>query len=528
MKRKQTTELRTNPVPLVVGRTPCKADLWNVTKLQPFFPPIECLFKTNSLERVQEYGIKMNDPIMSVDGSLGKLASGRTLEVHPKITMLLGPFKCMKGEFGTFGLPMLSDHARETQAKLQSHNTAGYVGSILSVVLAQSGCQHFPEVVGVFTGNAVTHTINISDDYEELSERPWFSQNIGKTFDLKLDEHTGTPIEYTRSARLSLQMGEDANLDGVEELDFVPAEGVAAEMSPVFKEDIEEEDDESSSDVSTSYIFQIESMNSSFEGSVCSDDSEEDEPFAWATFKNVPVQMTVMEKLDGTLYDLLKTNPESDKHFAWMAQIIFALAYAQRNFAFTHNDLHGNNVMFKKIDKEFLYYFHAGVTYKVPTYGYLLKIIDFDRGIGSVKLPGMKEAKLFMSDQFSANEEAGGQYNCQPFYTERHAIIKPNPSFDLVRLATSLFWDLFPLGPKHDDYQEQPLFKLFIKWMTLDDDTSVLFFKKNPKVDRYVGFSLYKAIARYCKDAIPRKEISELKCFIGDAVVGEPCLIIDV
>jgi serine/threonine-protein kinase haspin len=60
-----------------------------------------------------------------------------------------------------------------------------------------------------------------------------------------------------------------------------------------------------------------------------------------------------------------------------MAQIIFALAYAQRNFAFTHNDLHGNNIMFKKTDKEFLYYFHAGVTYKVPTYGYLLKIIDF-------------------------------------------------------------------------------------------------------------------------------------------------------
>lgn len=526
MKRKQTSELRTNPLALSVGRSQYKSDLWTVTNPQPFFPPIECLFKTNSLERVQEYGIKLNDAMVVMKEGIAVLASGRTIEVHPKITMLLSPFKCMKGEFGTFGLPMLSEHARETQSKLQSHNTAAYVGSILSIALSQSGCQHFPEVVGVFTGNAVTHAIDISDDYEELSERPWFSQNIGKTFELRLDEHTGTPIEYTRSARLSLQLGEDAELGDVEELTTIHADAEAAEMTPVFREEELDDDTESTSDVSTSYIFQIESLSSSFDGSVCSDDSE-DEPFAWATFKNVPVQITVMEKLEGSFYELLKGS-ESEKHFAWLAQIIFALAYAQRNFAFTHNDLHGNNVMYKRTDKEFLYYFHAGVTYKVPTYGYLIKIIDFDRGIGSIKLPGMKEAKLFMSDQFAASEEAGGQYNCQPFFTDKHKTIKPNPSFDLVRLATSLFWDLFPQGPEFDDYKEQPVFKLFIKWMKLEDDSSVLFFKKNPKHDRYVGFSLYKAIARYSKDAIPRKEISELKCFIADPVPGESCLVIDV
>jgi hypothetical protein len=62
----------------------------------------------------------------------------------------------------------------------------------------------------------------------------------------------------------------------------------------------------------------------------------------------------------------------------------------------------------------------------------------------------------------------------------------------------------------------------------LEDDTSVLFFKKNPKLDRYVGFSLYKAIARFCKDSIPRKEISELKCFISEDVGIEQCLVIDI
>ena len=524
MKRKQTSELRTNPVSLTVAKVIYKSDLWSVTNLQSFFPPIECLFKTNNLERVQDYGIKLSDPIVSLSENTATLASGRVLDVHPKITMLLSPYKRMKGEFGTFGLPMLSDHANEIQSKLQGHNTAGYVGSILSVALSQSGCQHFPEVVGVFTGNANTHTIDISDEYEDLCDRPWFSQNLGKTFDLKLDEQSGTPIQYSRKARETIELGDEMELTDVEELTAIHADAEPAEMSALFREEEADAESEDSSNVSTSYIFAIESLTSSFDGSVCSEG--EDVPFAWVTFKNVPVQMTVMEKLEGTLYELLKDS-DSNKHLAWIGQIIFALAYAQRNFAFTHNDLHGNNIMFKATDKEFLYYFHAGVTYKLPTYGYLLKIIDFDRGIGSVKLPGMKEAKLFMSDQFAMNEEAGGQYNCHPFFTEKHKTIKPNPSFDLARLATSLFWDIYPGGPKFDEYQDKPLFKLFMKWMTLEDQSSVLFFKNNPKADRYVGFSLYKAIARFCKNSVPRKEISELKCFACDPV-AEPCLIIDV
>jgi len=527
--QKRKSELRTNPLALAVCRLPVRTELWNVKNAQPFFPPVECLFKTNSLERVHEYGIKLNESIVSLTENTAVLSSGRTVSVHPKITMLLSPYKWMKGDFGNLGLPMFSDNARQTHAKLQSHNTAGYVGSILSVALSQSGCQHFPSVFGLYTGTSTEHTINISDDYEDLSERSWFSTNIGKTFDLRLDENVGATIEYTRSARLPLDLGEEAVLDGVEEL--APGDGGDAhlpDLTPVFKEDAEPENDDSSSDVSTSYIFQIESLPSSFDGSVSLDEEEDDEPFAWATFKNVPVQVTVMEKLNGTFYELLKTNPESEKHHAWLAQIVFALAYAQRNFAFTHNDLHGNNIMYVPTTAEFVYYFHAGQSFAVPTYGNIMKIIDFDRGIGSIKLPGMKEARVFMSDQFHPDEEAGGQYNCEPFYTKSHSQVKPNPSFDLVRLATSLFWDIFPEGPFHSEYETNPVFKLFVRWMSLEDGSSVLFFKKNPKMDRYLGFSLYKAIARYCKDAVPRKEISEFSCFLGEVPAGQVPLVIDV
>ena len=139
----------------------------------------------------------------------------------------------------------------------------------------------------------------------------------------------------------------------------------------------------------------------------------------------------------------------------------------QRNFSLIHNDLHGNNVMYVPTTKEYFYYSCSGITYKVPTYGYLLKIIDFDRGIGYIKLHGMKESKLFMSDQFDINDEAGGQYNFQPFFKDSVPIIKPNLSFDLVRFATSMFWDLYPEGPESLNYKDDKLFKIKLYYCTV-------------------------------------------------------------
>ena len=248
------------------------------------------------------------------------------------------------------------------------------------------------------------------------------------------------------------------------------------------------------------------------------------EPFAWATFKNAPVEITVMEKCNGTLYELLMANPDSEKHLAWLSQVMFALAYAQRNFGLTHNDLHANNIMYVPTEKEYYYYNCGGLLYRVPTFGYTIKIIDFERGISSIKIAGMKESKLFMSDHFCVDEEAGGQYNYGDFYVTKHPEMKPNPSFDLVRLATSLYWDLFP-----EPQPENAVYKLFKKWLTLEDGNSVLFGKKVAEHDRYHGFHLYKAISRFCKDnAVPRKEIVSLKEYVVLISDNNPVLMIDV
>lgn len=540
MKRKNHHSLDIKPINLQLSKYSLKFNsVFDIHKLQPFFPPIEQLFKTEILDNPVNYGIKFNSNIQSITNNILKNSLGEEFNVHPKITMLLNPYKYMKGELQSIELPLLNANAQKSQSKLQNYNNAAYVGSILSSVLSLSGCQHFPKVFGVFSGISNEFKLDISDDYEELSERPWFSKNIGKTFTLNFKDGYSSNLNLTKSSKNVLKfLDEEIILDDFEEIKISElSEPIlkSEEFKPIFNdESIEVKDDDTSSSISTSYIFDIDSISTFSDDDLEEEDDEEqeedDESFVWALFKNVPVQLTIMEKLDGTLYDLFTTYPDPQKHYVWLIQVIFALAYAQRNFGFIHNDLHGNNIMFQSTTKEYFYYMHNSIKYKVPTYGYLIKIIDFDRGIGYVKLPTMKEPRLFMSDQFAAEEEAGGQYNCEPFYKDKYPIIKPNYSFDLVRLATSLFWDLFPMGPKYDDYQEQKLFKMFMRWLTLPDNTNVLFHKQNPKLDRYYGFDLYKAIARFSKDtAIPKKEIPMFTEFIIlDIPSNEHILIIDV
>jgi hypothetical protein len=538
VKRKQTSnsELRSSQIALSVHKFdlstlgPSAKQHWNIDNIQPYFPPIEKLFKTSELENVSEYGLKMNEEAtVVVDPNTIRSALG-TRNIHNKITMLLSPYKWMRGEYGPLGLPTSSEQASAVFEKLQNPNNAGYVGAVISAILSQSECQHFPKVFGLFVGTSASHTIDISDDYGELADRPWFSHNIGKTFDVKLADEIQDAAEFkhTRTSRLAIRLGEEVDLGTVEELNAPAADdAIMGSLSRVLHDEEEDDNASDSSSVSTSYIFGVRSCDCEEEDD--EDDEDEYDAFAWATFKNVPVQVTVMEKCTGTLYELMMTHPETEKHLAWMAQIMFALAYAQRMCGFTHNDLHANNVMYVETKKEYFYYNCGGLLYRVPTFGYLIKIIDFERGVVSVKITGMKEPKLFMSDHYHTEEEAGGQYNYGDYYLAKYPEMKPNPSFDLVRLATSIFWDLFPEGPLFSEYSENLLFKLFMKWLTLEDGKSILFSKLGGQHDRFHGFHLYKAIARFCKDAIPRKEVQTLKDVYGVESVpeGSTVLLID-
>ena len=507
-------DLRTQAVDMRLHRLPkLQAAQWNLTHAQPFFPSLEQLFKTENLTAMADYGIKLPEEVDSVvDATHIKTTKGQTLEVHRKTTMILSPFKTMKGEYSAPGLPKPAETAKSYSEQMQSPHTAAYVGALASSALSMSDCPHFPRVYGVYAAMATKHEVNISDDYEDLCDRKWFADNIGKTFELRLRAEGGEAFTHTRGQRVAVQVGEEIDLEAEDiEVDSVPEPTVGDVVEEYEIPSDSEYSDESESDDEDVYDIQ------SCACTEASDEEEEEsieEDFAWATFTEVPVMTTVMEKCTGTFYDLLKTTDEPEKHTAWVSQIVFALAYAQRNFGFIHNDLHGNNVMYVPTTEEFLYYRHHGVTYRVPTYGVLIKLIDFDRATFSVKLTGMKDPRFFMSSQFKPDEEAGGQYNIEPFYDPKCPRIGLNPSFDLARFASSVFWDMFPEGPNQKS--DHPLFEMFKHWTSLPDGSSVIFRKKGDNHDRYHGFDLYKAITRYLKESGgPRKELSKFSQYVA-------------
>lgn len=532
-----SSDLRTTPATLDVAKITHLQGLreqaqkqWKIRNLQPFFPAMEQLFKLDHVRMPFHYGLKTKQTVQTISSPEKVFSSsGQETPVHRKTTMVLSPFRWMRGDFGSSGLPVDQETSHLIRNKLQTPHNAAYVGGLIATALSETGCLHFPVVYGTYVGLAEEFQLNISDDYEDLCDRPWFVQNIGHTFELRLKEQVkagaSTPLCITNeSVELDVQ-----ELEPVEGVQTSPAEG--ADMIP-FEPSEEEEDDEEedSSHASTDYIFEIRSCSSDGSSPI-GQEEEEEEPYAHAVFRDVQVQTTVMEKCTDTLYHLFKANPETEKRMAWLGQVVMALTFAQRNFGFVHNDLHVNNIMYVPTTLPHLLYNVAGVYYRIPTYGYIMKIIDFDRATYSIKLPGMRESRFFMSDQFQIDEEAGGQYNTEPFYNNKYPEIKPNASFDLVRLATSLFWDCFPLGPFEESYQTDALFQLLLSWMTLPDGSSILFrnLAEKDAHDRFHGFHLYKKIARACKDtAVPRKQLEKFSHFtFVPVVLAERCLFIE-
>ena len=213
--------------------------------------------------------------------------------------------------------------------------------------------------------------------------------------------------------------------------------------------------------------------------------------------KDIPVQMFFIEKLEGTLEDLLNEDIEklnADIIKSCIFQVSFALAYLQKHYLFTHNDLHINNVMFQKTDKQFIYYKVNNLYYKVPTHGYLFKIIDFGRCIFTY------HNKLFFNDTFYKNSEAGGQYtdpnNHLLFKQKDEESIQPNYNFDLCRLAITIL-DVCNYD-KTKEIKNNISFIDFIHSLTLTNEGESLF-------DLEDDFDMYVSIAKYSSNALPSK-----------------------
>lgn len=224
-----------------------------------------------------------------------------------------------------------------------------------------------------------------------------------------------------------------------------------------------------------------------------SDSEYEDNGDYIAILKNIPCQYFFIEQLEGTLEDLLPSIEELNQELllSCLFQVSYSLAYLQKHYQFTHNDLHVNNIMFQKTDRTFLYYKFNNKYFKVPTYGYIFKIIDFGRSIFTF------HNKQYFNDTFKKHGEAGGQYDYPYdkllFQTTKEKT-QPNYHFDLCRLAITI---LDELKYKTDnEYNEKQIILDFIYSMTIDSNEESLY-------DIYDDFDLYISIAKNANHSLP-------------------------
>jgi hypothetical protein len=256
------------------------------------------------------------------------------------------------------------------------------------------------------------------------------------------------------------------------------------------------------------------------------DDDDEEEESIMLTFPKFPVQVICTENCENTFDDLIiNENLNEEEWFSALMQIIMMLITYQKMFSFTHNDLHTNNIMYIPTNKKFIYYTYKKKTYKVPTFGKIYKLIDFGRAI--YKLNG----KLFCSDSFQLGGDAATQYNTEPYVNDKKPRLEPNFSFDLCRLACSIFDYIVDNFDTIKNLNEcSPLVKLIVEWCIDDNGINVLY--KNNGVERYPDFKLYKMIERCVHNHTPqaqleRKEFSKFLVLNKHIVKNEIIINID-
>ena len=142
--------------------------------------------------------------------------------------------------------------------------------------------------------------------------------------------------------------------------------------------------------------------------------------------------------------------------------------------------------MFIETDKQFLYYNFDNKYYKVPTFGKITKIIDFGRATFNV------DNKIFFSDVFKKNGDAEGQYSYPYTNSLDKCKVKPNKSFDLSRLATTIIQHFEP---------DSQIFKLLKLWASDKNGNFLMKYEDD--------FNLYKIIAKNVISAVPKNQINK-------------------
>jgi len=352
---------------------------------------------------------------------------------------------------------------RNTIDKINNINNSAYVDTLCSILLSrlreQNLTPHFGLLYGVYTGIIKDYQEDITEEYSMINDEDWFIKSLNKkNFIMK---------------KISPKNKKNIDILGLEKC-----------CLDDFAVDIPESE----------YILKNY------------DSDEDSNSKTILIYPEVPVQIVFMEKFEITLDDLIKKsisrvriptrynfirqirkNIVINKLKSWFFQICAGLSCANKYINFVHNDLHVQNVMGMKTDKIFLYYKNNNNTYKIPTYGYVMNIIDFGRSTFKIN------NNQYIGDIFDEDADAGGQY------TKTGPI--PHPAFDLARLACSFLEDLDDsYWPTKNDLENTDIGHLISSWTYDDTGFSLLDIE---------GFDLYIRIASHFRKTTPNIVIND-------------------
>ena len=458
--------------------------------------------------------------------------------VFIKYSPLLDPVKYMVGKYESHKdiltiLPSLENNL--TYSKIKDFNNMAYVDCFFSYLSSQLLTTHSflngIDFYGSFVGIQKKHKMDITDDYEYLQSSPFFIANNKILFNisnitndlfynygscgnkpkltvLNTPKHniTAVNIDSSEINTNSILLENIASLD--DELIYNNVKNTNGSSSSCDSStdsdtdiDTDTDTDSDNSKISNSTVdSENNSENSTWETDDEDDCSSIDNDNYFAYINNFPIQGIALQKCDGTIDNLLENKLLSfDENISALMQISMTLLVYQKTLRFTHNDLHTNNIMYINTEQEFIYYKYKLLTYKVPTFGKIYKIIDFGRAIYNYN--GLR----LCSDSFAPNGDASTQYNCEPYMDENKPRLDPNFSFDLCRLGCSLYD--FVIEDDEDPENFNELQKLVLNWCTDDNNKNILY-KKNGD-ERYPNFKLYKMIARTVHNNTPEDQLKK-------------------
>lgn len=417
----------------------------------------------------------------------------RQREVFVKINPILEPLAFIQNEYNVDHPQSLSNiHSFLTTKKINDSNNTAYIDSFASFVLSrmtESGkAPTFPLFYGTFSGISERFKFDITEDYDYIEDDEWFLKGLNEgLFEIDVSENEckiSSACIHQENEFLDKMLREDFNNINDSESESVNSgsENCSLSCESLNDDDFEinlggkeRSDSDSIETLSIGSNFSIDSIDRFRYQKLC-------------TLKNYPVQIMCIEKFTNTLDNLLENGYDMSL-IEWeciLFQICFGLSVAQNEFLFVHNDLHSSNIMFENTKLEYLYFCYNNKYYKIKTFGKITKIIDFGRATFKV------DNRIYFSDVFKKNGDAEGQYNYPYNNNIANCKIRPNFSFDLSRLSTTILEHF---------REDSPVFKLLKSWATDKDGNFLMNYEDD--------FNLYKRIAKDVESAVPKQQLEK-------------------